>query len=430
MDYVFFLQQHIGKASSPIVKAGDEVLRGQKIAVKPSGSLGANLFSSISGKVVSVDEEKIVIEENNTDFSTFVPLESTDARELIEESGLVGLGGAGFPTYAKLNLDLKGNGYAIVNAAECEPILLHNIRRIEEEPENLLKGLEIVMKLVNANKGIIAIKETHPEAIKKLKEVNKNPDISVFLLGNVYPMGEERAVIRETLGILLEPEKLPSAANAVVINCESVYRLREAVEEKKPLIDKDMTVAGKLKENGTIHTLFDVPIGIKVANVIDKVGGLGDEYGELIMGGPFTGKRTYLDRPVLKTTGGIIATETFWKGPDKIGLLVCACGADETRLREIASSMESEVAGVEFCKQAKPVKNTRKCENPGICPGQVQKVMALKKAGAKAVLVSNCTDCTNTVMSCAPKLGLPVYHCTDGALRAVNHKLIRKFTAS
>ena len=227
MDYVFFLQQHIGKASSPIVKAGDEVLRGQKIAVKPSGSLGANLFSSISGKVVSVDEEKIVIEENNTDFSTFVPLESTDARELIEESGLVGLGGAGFPTYAKLNLDLKGNGYAIVNAAECEPILSYNIRRIEEEPE-----------------------------------------------------------------------KLPSAANAVVINCESVYRLREAVEDKKPLIDKDMTVAGKLKENGTIHTLFDVPIGIKVANVIDKVGGLGDEYGELIMGGPFTGKRTSLEMQV------------------------------------------------------------------------------------------------------------------------------------
>lgn len=225
-------------------------------------------------------------------------MESTDARELIEESGLVGLGGAGFPTYAKLNLDLKGNGYAIVNAAECEPILSHNIRRIEEEPENLLKGLEIVMKLVNANKGIIAIKETHPEAIKKLKEVNKNPDISVFLLGNVYPMGEERAVIRETLGILLEPEKLPSAANAVVINCESVYRLREVVEDKKPLIDKDMTVAGKLKENGTIHTLFDVPIGIKVANVIDKVGGLGDEYGELIMGGPFTGKRTSLEMQV------------------------------------------------------------------------------------------------------------------------------------
>lgn len=88
--------------------------------------------------------------------------------------------------------------------------------------------------------------------------------------------------------------------------------------------------------------------------------------------------------------------------------------------------MGSEAAGVEYCKQAHRVKNSLKCENPGKCPGQVQKVMALKKAGAQALLISNCTDCTNTVMSCAPKLGLPVYHCTDGALRAVNHKLIRK----
>jgi hypothetical protein len=94
---------------------------------------------------------------------------------------------------------------------------------------------------------------------------------------------------------------------------------------------------------------------------------------------------------------------------------------------EQAASMGSEVVGIEYCKQACPVKAAYKCENPGKCPGQVQKIMALKKAGAEAVLISNCTDCSNTVMSCAPKLGLPVYHCTDGALRAVNHKLVRRF---
>jgi hypothetical protein len=143
------------------------------------------------------------------------------------------------------------------------------------------------------------------------------------------------------------------------------------------------------------------------------------------MGGPFTGKRTSLQEPVIKTTGGLIATECFLKGPKKIGLLVCACGGDKARLEQIAQSMGCEVAGVEYCKQAKEVKGTRKCENPGRCPGQVQKVMALKKAGAEAVLISNCTDCSNTVMSCAPKMGLPVYHCTDGALRAVNIPLVR-----
>ena len=240
-------------------------------------------------------------------------------------------------------------------------------------------------------------------------------------------MGEERALIRETLGILLSPEQLPLEASAIVINAETLLRIYEAVELKKPLIDKDMTVAGKLKEDASIHILKDVPIGMKVSDVLAKAGGVGPAYGELIMGGPFTGKRTSLDSPVVKTTGGILAAEEFLPAPDKIGLLVCACGANKERLMEQAASMGAEVVGVEYCKQAKEVKTSRKCENPGRCPGQVQKVMNLKKAGAKAVLISNCTDCTNTVMSCAPQLKLPVYHCTDGALRAVNYKLIRRF---
>ena len=159
---------------------------------------------------------------------------------------------------------------------------------------------------------------------------------------------------------------------------------------------------------------------------MEKAGGLENNYGELIAGGPFTGKRTSLSAPLVKTTGGIIAAECFPKGPEKIGLLVCACGADEARLRQIAADMDSTVAGVEFCKQARLVNSNQKCENPGRCPGQVQKVMALKKAGAEALLISNCTDCSNTVMSCAPQLKLPVYHCTDQALRAVNMPLIRK----
>ena len=160
--------------------------------------------------------------------------------------------------------------------------------------------------------------------------------------------------------------------------------------------------------------------------MFEQAGGLADSYGELIMGGPFTGKRTSPDAPVIKTTGGLIAAECFLKGPEKIGLLVCACGADKERLEQIAESMGSKVVGVEYCKQAHPVKSSLKCENPGRCPGQVQKVLALKKAGAQAVLISNCTDCSNTVMSCTPQLGLTVYHCTDGALRAVNAKLVRR----
>ena len=427
MEFVFALKQNVGAPSVSLVKEGELVKRGQLIATKPAGALGTYLYSSVDGKVKSISENQIIIEELNTDFDKYVPLKKNTPYELIDEAGIVGLGGAGFPASVKLNADFEGNGTVIVNAAECEPILSHNIARLEQEPEKILKGLAIVMEMVHASKGIIGIKGIHTEAIQSLKKNISDDRVSIFELENIYPMGEERALIRETLRILLSPEQLPLAASAIVINAETLLRIYEAVELKKPLIDKDMTVAGKLKEDGSIHILKDIPIGMKVSDVLDKVGGIGPEYGELIMGGPFTGKRTYMDSPVVKTTGGIIAAEEFLPAPDKIGLLVCACGANKERLMEQAASMGAEVVGVEYCKQAKEVKASRKCENPGRCPGQVQKVMNLKKAGAKAVLISNCTDCTNTVMSCAPQLKLPVYHCTDGALRAVNYKLIRRF---
>ena len=427
MKLTFPLRQHIGVPSEPVVSTGTHVKRGQLIAKKPDASLGANIFSSVDGTVDSVNEAEIVINEENTDFSKYEKLSETTPLKLIEESGLVGLGGAGFPTYVKLGKKFESGGVIAVNAAECEPILSHNIDRIEKEPEQLIEGLKIVMGVVNAQRGIICLKHIHTEAIEILKNTIKDDNITIFELENIYPVGEERAIVRDALGVLLGVEQLPSAADAIVINAETVYRVREAVVDKKPLIDKDLTVAGKLKENASIHIFRDVPLGESVGHVIDMAGGLGPEYGEIIMGGPFTGKRTTLEAPIVKTTGGIIVAENFMPGPKKIGLLVCACGANKERLEEQAKSMGSEVVGVEYCKQAKQVKNSLKCENPGRCPGQVQKVMALKKEGAQAVLISNCTDCTNTVMSCAPQLKLPVYHCTDGALRSVNYKMIRKF---
>jgi proline reductase-associated electron transfer protein PrdC len=425
-EYYMQLSQCIGAPSEPIVKVGDAVKRGQMIAKCQEGKLGANLHASVSGKVSEVSDTCIVIEADEVQSEEFVPLTSRKPINLVKEAGIVGLGGAGFPTHVKLGTPFKEDGIVIVNAAECEPILEHNIEAIEENPEQLIRGLKICMEIVNAKKGAIAIKHIHPEAIAKLKGAIDTDSIYISELPNMYPMGEERAVVREVLGPVLEVDKLPSAAGAIVINAETVCRIQEAVDLKKPLIDKDMTVAGKI--NGAlIKTFHNVPIGTLVSEMIEKAGGIGAEYGEIVMGGPFTGKRTSLDAPVVKTTGGILVAEQFWKGPEKLGLLVCACGGNKERLEQIAESMGSEVVGVEYCKQAHEMKNgALKCENPGRCPGQVQKVMALKKAGAQALLISNCTDCSNTVMSCAPQLKLPVYHCTDGPLRACNIRLIRK----
>ncbi|WP_304508466.1 proline reductase-associated electron transfer protein PrdC [Anaerotignum sp.] len=424
--FSYLLKQHIGSPSKPIVQKGDKVLRGQLIAEAPKDQLGANVFSSISGEVEEVTEQQIRIIADEIQSKEYVKLTSDAPLDLIRESGLVGLGGAGFPTYAKLQKPFTGEGTVIVNAAECEPILDHNMRRIDTEADKLIKGLKIVMEAVKANKGIIAIKNIHTEEIERLKTGINESNIAVATLPNMYPMGEERAIVREVLGTLLEVDQLPMAANAIVINAETVFKIREAVEDKKPLIEKDMTVAGKL-QGKLLQVMLDMPLGMLIGDVFKEAGGIGLEYGEIVMGGPFTGKRVSLEDPIIKTTGGLIATEEFWKGPEKIGLLVCACGGNKERLEQIAASMGSKVVGIEYCKQAKELKNgTRKCENPGKCPGQVQKVLKLKKDGAQALLISNCTDCSNTVMSCAPQLKLPVYHCTDGPLRAVNMKLVRR----
>lgn len=426
--YRFPLKQHVGKEAVPSVAAGDSVTRGQLLAYPAEEALSVPIHSSVSGIVTEVNEIEIVIQANDAQSDAYLPIRAATPLDAIKEAGIVGLGGAGFPTYVKLSSPIEG-GTVLVNAAECEPILCHNMARIRQSAKEILKGLEIVMSLVKAKEGIIAIKEIHKEEISLLEKINASEHIRLTLLPNLYPMGEERAIVREALGELLPPDALPSKANALVINVETLFRIYEAVELKKPLIDKDLTIAGKIKGNhqkDLIQVFLDEPLGIATASLFEKAGGVSEGYGELIAGGPFTGKRTTMDAPLVKTTGGIIATECFLPAPEKIGLLVCACGAGEERLRQIAASMGSEVTGVEFCKQARNVRGNLKCENPGRCPGQVQKVMALKKSGAQAVLISNCTDCSNTVMSCAPKLGLPVYHCTDQALRAVNIPLIRK----
>lgn len=427
--YRFPLKQCIGKPSVAVVKCGDSVKRGELIAAQPEDGLGANIFSSVSGKVESVSEDEIGILPDEKQSADFVKLKKRKPLELIKEAGLVGLGGAGFPTYAKFSKPFEKEGTVVINAAECEPILSHNIERIEKHPEQLLRGLEIAMEVSGAKDGVIAIKEYHTEAINALKKILGNyKNMRIVPLMDMYPMGEERAIIREVFGEVLPVTALPLEANAIVINAETACRIQEAVDLKKPLIDKDMTVGGKIKGNlqdKLIQIFMDVPLGTPVETMFERAGGVNPDCGELIMGGPFTGKRTTMQDVVVKTTGGLIAAECFPKGPEKIGLLVCACGANKGRMQQLAESLGSKVVGVECCKQAKEVKGSLKCENPGRCPGQVQKVMALKKAGAQAVLIGNCTDCSNTVMSCAPKMGLPVYHCTDGALRAVNHKIVR-----
>ncbi|MDL2268253.1 hypothetical protein LJC46_09790, partial [Desulfovibrio sp. OttesenSCG-928-G15] len=174
------------------------------------------------------------------------------------------------------------------------------------------------------------------------------------------------------------------------------------------------------------RVLKDVPIGARVEWLIQECGGIAGKYGEIIMGGPFTGKSTTLDSPVVKTTGGILVTMEYPKESRPLGLLVCACGGSEDRMREIAGYMGAKVVSVRKCKQAKDVRGMLKCENPGECPGQAEKILEMRKEGAEALLIGNCSDCSNTVMGVAPKLKMGVHHQTDTIMRTVGHALVRR----
>ena len=452
------LRQHVGAPCAPIVAVGDEVKKGTLIAT-PTG-LGANIHSSVYGKVLVIKDDRIIIEPDKEQPDEFVPIdvpEGASKLDMIKAAGVVGLGGAGFPTGIKLNIDLSQtpmaelnpeinpdlpagfkleNSYILINAAECEPGLEHNIKQLAEQTDKCIRGVKYCMEITKADKAIFAIKKKHKEEILILdKALEGEENISRFLLPDIYPMGEERAVVRECLGVNLDTTQLPSAARAVVVNLETVCKIAEAIDEKKPLISKNITVRGNIKGGNAAHVFMDMPIGLSVGELIEMAGGLDkpDSVGEIVMGGAFTGRAAELDEPTTKTTGAILTTFRMPNLTGKtVGLLVCACGGNEGRMRVIAEKMGGEVVSVARCKQAIENKPGAplKCLRPGNCPGQVKNNMQFKKDGCEYIIIGNCSDCSNTVMASAPSMGLKVFHQTDHVMRAVGHAQYRQLTVS
>lgn len=420
------LKQHVGAPCVPTVQVGDEVKRGQCIA-EPSG-LGAKIHSSVSGKVEAINDKEIVILADDVQDKDYIKIKECDSIiDTVYEAGIVGAGGAGFPAHIKLKAEIP-NGYIIANCVECEPALHHNINLLENDPGIVIRGIEYAMKATKAPKAYIAIKAKNVKAIEAInKYLSGSKNIEVKQLKDMYPMGEERAIIHAIFDKWLEPTQLPLEADCVVLNAETLSNITRAVEDRKPVIDKDITVVGKIKGGNKPHILSQVPIGTPIVDLIEDCGGIEGEYGEIIIGGPYTGKAEDLDSAVVtKMSGGAIVTIPFPKYEGPIGLLVCACGANEERLRDVASKMGAEVVAVTKCKNVVDVRGANKCKTPGDCPGQVEGIMALKKGGAKRVLISNCSDCSNTVMCCAPKMGLPVYHHTDHVFRTLDYPLTRR----
>lgn len=392
MKVELLLRQHVGAPCKPQVKVGDEVKKGQLIAV-PDG-LGANIHSSVYGVVAEVNDSSIIIEANEEQPDEFVKIdENKNNIETVEAAGVVGAGGAGFPTHIKLKADLDG-GMVIANAAECEPLLAHNVKLMEENPELVVKGVKYAMEMTNASKGYIAVKPKYKKAIIALGKVCKEySNIEIKFLPDMYPAGDERVIVREIVGVELKPGQLPLEAGCVISNVETLKNITLAIEERKPVMTKDITIAGRVTDAQKGRAFMNVPIGVSIETYINECGGYVEPYGEIVLGGPFTGKAGKKESPISKTMGGAIVAMPFPNDSRKVGIIACECGAGKERLTEIAEGMGGTVVADTMCKRMVDDGRGRfRCELPGMCPGQAEKVLYLKKQGAEVIITGTCED--------------------------------------
>ena len=331
------LSQHLGKICNPIVKIGDSVSLGQKIA-----SIEANVFSpihaSISGNVVAIQEwphpvlgrcKAIVVENDGQDRTenreprTQNEIESLSPeaiRNIVFEAGIVGMGGATFPTHIKLNPP-KPVDTLIINGAECEPYLTGDYRLMIEKTAEILQGIELVARCLGVKEVYIAIEDNKPEAIKAfmvsgsagqrvsgLTRTPVNPQtgtpIKVVVLRSQYPQGGEKQLIKNVLNKEVPSGKLPFDIGVVVHNVATIFAIYEAVFLNKPLYERVVTVTGIPLSNP--KNLL-VRIGTPIRELIDFCGPLKDELAKIIIGGPMMGIAQFTDEvPVIKSTTGVV----------------------------------------------------------------------------------------------------------------------------
>ncbi|MDY4029111.1 MAG: electron transport complex subunit RsxC [Butyrivibrio crossotus] len=319
---VYPLSQHIGAMAKPLVKAGDRVLVGQKIAEK-GGFISANIHSSVSGTVKAIEKRLVatggmvdsIIVENDGMYEEAAPIFSGNPDELskdeiikiIEEAGIVGMGGAGFPTNVKLspkNADIIDS--IIVNGAECEPYLTSDYRRMVEQTDKLVKGLKIVLKIFPDAKGYFGIEDNKPEAIEALLKATENEDrIEVVPLKTKYPQGGERSMIYAVTGRKINSKMLPADVGCIVHNVDTIYAIYNAVYNGKPLIERIVTITG---DAVSTPKNFQVRIGTPFRELIDAAGGFTTEPEKIISGGPMMGFSFFnIDVPVVKGSSSLLA---------------------------------------------------------------------------------------------------------------------------
>ncbi|MBU1369926.1 MAG: electron transport complex subunit RsxC [Bacteroidetes bacterium] len=318
------LGQNLGAPSKPIVKRGDEIKTGQLIA-KGESFISANLHSPFTGKVLKIDDlldssgyrrPAVVIEvgddvwEEGIDTSAALKREISDDKQSIidkiKANGIVGLGGATFPTHVKLMVpDGKKAEFLIINGVECEPYLTSDHRLMLEKGEEMLIGIKILMKALSVDQAIVGIENNKADAIKHLTELaQKYEGISIQPLKVKYPQGGEKQLIKAAVNREVPSGKLPIEVGCVVTNVGTAFAVYEAVQKNKPLIERVVTVTGKAVRK---PSNFMVRVGTPVQMLLDAAEGLPENTGKMINGGPMMGKAIMsAEVPVVKGTSGIL----------------------------------------------------------------------------------------------------------------------------
>lgn len=315
------LSQHIGAPAVPIVKKGDYVITGQKIA-EAGGFVSAPIYAAVSGTVLAIEPHRVVTGDNvnciviendglyrEAEYHPINSLTDISKEEIIarvKEAGIVGMGGAGFPTHVKLSPKEPDKiQFVIVNCAECEPYLTSDYRRILEEPEKLVNGLKAMLQLFDNAKGILAVEDNKPDCIELLKKLTKDETrISVKALKTKYPQGAERQIIYAVTGRKINSSMLPADAGCIVNNVDTVVAIYHAVMLGKPLLQRIVTVTGDAINN---PRNFIVRIGTLYSELIEEAGGFKQEPVKIISGGPMMGFGIFdLDVPTTKTSSALL----------------------------------------------------------------------------------------------------------------------------
>lgn len=319
---IISVRQHIGAPASPVVKKGDSVKKGQVIA-KGEAFVSGNIHASISGTVLDVGDYphpvfgsscSIVIENDFKDeWVEGIPLKrdwknisEDDMRNIIKMAGVVGMGGATFPTHVKLTPNADKNiDTLIINGAECEPFLTADHRLMVEEAEKIREGILITMKVLGVKKGYVGIEDNKPDAIEVMKKALKDTEVDIAILPTKYPQGAEKMLIKMILNREVPSGKLPMDVGVVVQNVGTIIAIYNAVVNGTPLIDRVTTVSGSAI-NSPQNLLLR--IGTTFKDAIEACDGFKETPEKIIMGGPMMGfAQSTLDVPIIKGTSGILA---------------------------------------------------------------------------------------------------------------------------